>query len=456
MAIIVDEIVITELAWVLDAKPKAPTASEQNPSRSTYLIVLFAQGKPYRILIDDPETPSLVGSIFVGQVVRVLDQIESLFVDIGQTRTALLNVGNVRRPVASVLITHASKTTLPNKVQLSALNAQWLLVQVIKEARHTSANDPNKKGNELTTTISLSTPSMVYYPFVCDQFLISVSQKLDTKTKAYLTALIDGFESDCHLQSSNGRPITHLTQGRLVLRTQAAKLPTEILLRHYQSICERYHECLAPNLLAMNVGAANDRQGSRFVLKKQNKPRKLIARPLLTHLIEEYVDQDTQIITDQPIFLDHLVGTPMLQCDHSALDKRYQLRQLISERLSRVVTLPSGGSVSIDEVEALTVIDVNSAAHTKDFLSLNMEAALMIARELRLRNISGIIIIDFVNLKTADQKKQLLSTLKQHLKSDYAKTSVLGMTGLGLVEMTRERKGLSLLQSIKIGVNIIK
>jgi len=192
----------------------------------------------------------------------------------------------------------------------------------------------------------------------------------------------------------------------------------------------------------------------------------LLSVPGQRHPFFEHIDRFqreglTEIVTDDPVWYDRLKetdteGIPVrLYADPAySLKQLYGIEQMLTQALAQKVYLSSGGYLVIEPTEALTVIDVNSGNNIKKkkkddyYLSNNMEAAKEIARQVRLRNISGIIVVDFINLKNKEQKDALTTYMKSLLKEDYVKANVVDFTRLDLMEITRAKKYQSLQQAL--------
>lgn len=340
------------------------------------------------------ENSSMVGSIYLGVVVRVVSTLGVAFVDIGEKRTAFLSY----------------KTNLPYQ-------GERLIVQVIK--------DPyDSKGATVSTNIRLSSRYLVYLPQ--DDF-VTASTKLAKNDKTHLTATIETIIAK------------HNIDGGFIVRHHAKDLNSDELLTNIQALHSLWKQILS--------------QKSKF-------PASLYTAPSLPYrMVMDMKTGDTVLIDNPSLFqaLNHfaLSMTPSLMasiCQYSKeahLFQQYGVYDAQNQALNRTVSLPSGGSLVIDECEAMTVIDVNTGAFTGNnpsknvILQTNLEAAYSIVRQLRLRNIGGIILIDFINMKKEVDYKNLISTFKQELNKD-PKTKFIGTTQLGLVELTRERSELSM------------
>lgn len=341
-------------------------------------------------------TPSLVGNIYLGKVVRVLASQQSVFVDIGEQRTALLHLNDCHK--------------LPTQ-------GEKMLVQVIKDPM-------GDKGARLSTFVALMGFYLVYRP--TQKTRICFSQKItDSKHKQHL------------IQQLAGR-----TAGQLIVRKNAeyanktANHQYLDLMIELEQLTKLWQEILSQKQAAYD----------------SKKPKILYQNPALSiDFIQKNAAMDTKIVVDdEAIFTILCRQFCFLNVHYSpTLYQDFGLQEVLKQALSKRVQLPSGGFLVIDEVEAMTVIDVNagSALGKVSPLHTNLEATKAIAHALRLKNIGGVIIIDFIDVpKQAWQT--IKSALNDALKDDCMHTKVHEFSALGLLEMTRERVKPSLAKSL--------
>ena len=355
------------------------------------------------------------GEIFLGRVSDVRPGIQSAFIDIGLDRNAYLYVDDA----------------LPNEkslIQEKVREGEKLLVQIIKEGSEW-------KAPKVTTKISLQGRYLVFLPFEKE---ISVSRKIaNASVRQQMQDVL--------------RPLLTDTEG-LVVRTEAVdadehSLAKELayLRRRWQQIAGRAHE-------QARVGQIS-----------------LDSEWLETALREHFASEMEEIWVEHAATYQQVkellgVWEPEWQSklrwyqEKEPLISRLGIEAQVQQALQRQVALPSGGFLVFDKTEAMTVIDVNTGSFTgkggqqreQAVTQINLEAARQIAIQLRLREIGGIIVIDFIDMKEPANKERLLTTLKRALSQDPVPSSVLGMTALGLVEMTRKRVRPSLAERISI------
>ncbi|WP_271629397.1 Rne/Rng family ribonuclease [Caldicellulosiruptor sp. DIB 104C] len=362
------------------------------------------------IYIERNDQQSIVGNIYKGVVENILPGMDAAFVNIGQDKNAFLYLGDINRLEFGDTDEYYEIKTNP----LALRCGQEIVVQVIKEAY-------DQKGPRVTTNITLPGRYLVLLP---NTEYIGISKRIEFEEER--TRLK---EIACKIKPDGmGLIVRTAAEGKSeeVLRNEL-----EFLKNLWQKIRQKSKES-APVLLYKDYDlvfkAVRDmftNQVDRFVINDRKKYNKIIEflstyAPSLKSKVE-YFNLATNIF------------------------EYFQIEQKLSKALSKRVWLKSGGYIVIDETEALTVIDVNTGKFvgkndvSETILKTNLEAAVEIARQIRLRDIGGIIIIDFIDMKNPEHQKLVLDALKEALKRDKTKTVVVGITPLGLVEMTRKK-----------------
>jgi ribonuclease G len=367
-------------------------------------VAITGAGVVQELLIERAASRGLVGNIYVGRVARVLPGMQSAFIDIGLERAAFLHVGDIRaaeeQPIEKILA-----------------EGQPLLVQVLK--------DPiGSKGARLSTQVSIAGRLLVYLP---DDPHIGISQKIgDENGRAALRERVrELLPPDEH--------------GGFIVRTLAETASEEELradlayLRQlWGAIRERSLGAKPPLLLYQDLSLAQRvlrdmviTDTARVVIDSRENHQKLAA------FAEKYMPQ----VRGR---LEHYTG-------ERPLFDLYNVETEIEKALSRRVELKSGGTLVIDQTEAMTTIDVNTGGFvgSRNFddtvFKTNLEAAQAIARQLRLRNLGGIIIIDFIDMESVEHRNAVLDELRRATARDRTRITLNGFTSLGLVEMTRKR-----------------
>lgn len=358
----------------------------------------------------------IVGNVYKGKVKNVLPGMQAAFVDIGLDRNAFLYAGDIIiSENEDFRFGGKLPTEGPPDIRSLVKVNQDILVQVIKEPFGT-------KGARITTNITLPGRSIVLMP---NADYVGVSRRIEAEDER--TAMREMLEKL--------RP-----QGiGVIARTVSLGLPEEVIkeqidvqMRLYRQIMLRYDEVKAPLL----------------VHSEESLVYRTI-RDLLRDDIEAFIINDPvvyqQIVGTVKAMSPHLLDRVTLFHKHYDMYTYYDLESKIEKALRRKVWLKSGGYLVFDSAEALTVIDVNTGKYvgTNDLqttiLNTNIEAAQEVARQIRVRDISGIIVVDFIDMEDAANREKLLEILREATKRDRTRTSIMGITGLGIVEMTRKK-----------------
>ena len=381
-------------------------------------VAVMASGVVQELHVERAATRGLVGNIYMGRVVRVLPGMQSAFVEMGLERAAFLHVADIweeRQNGAANGDAPRAGATRP--IEKILAEGQPLLVQVIKDPIGT-------KGARLSTQISIAGRLLVHLP---QDSHIGVSQRIEDEAgrkvlRERLQQLLPPEES-----------------GGYIIRTMAetateAELANDVayLRRLWGYIRERSQTSHAPSLLHQDLSLAQ-RVLRDFV--NEDTGRVLIdSRETFTRLQAFAVDYVPKVAPK----LEHYAG-------ERPLFDLYSVEDEIERALARRVDLKSGGYLIVDQTEAMTTIDVNTGGFVgvRNFedtiFKTNLEAAQVIARQLRLRNLGGIIILDFIDMTNADHRAAVLAEFQKFLARDRTKMTLNGFTQLGLVEMTRKR-----------------
>jgi len=362
----------------------------------------------------------IVGNIYLGRVARVLPGMQSAFIDIGLDKAAFLHVADVwtRTPEGE------RGAAPPVPIEKQVFEGRPLMVQVIK--------DPvSSKGARLSTQISLAGRLLVFLPH--DDH-IGVSQKIPTEQREGLRARLGA------LVGSEG--------GGFILRTNGE---------------EATDEELADDIAYLRKTWARIKAGAQT-----RPPRSLLYQDLdlLQRVLRDLVSEVTQSIRIDSreqydrlkAFGDELMPKAAAKLQHYTGERPLfdlsAVEQEIDRALGRRVELKSGGYLIVEQTEALTTVDVNTGGFVgaRNFddtiFKTNLEAALAIARQLRLRNLGGMIVVDFIDMTREDHREAVLGEFRKQLARDRVKTTVGSFSTLGLVEMTRKRTRESLAQQL--------
>jgi len=380
-------------------------------------VALIENGLLQEIFIERPHSKGHVGDIYLGKVIRVMPGMEAAFVDIGLERAAFIHSADIS-PIDHDGFEIRSESALP--IQTLVREGQMIVVQIIK--------DPiGSKGARLSTHLTLPSRNLVYLP---RSQHIGISQRLENEgERARLLTMVAACLQNEDLQGRGG----------FIIRTAAEACSENELIEDIRFLRKLWAT------VEQRVGESH----AIHVLYRDIPLYMRAMRDLITGNIEKirvdtrsaYEDISGFVRDFMPDFRNNIE----LYTGERPLFDLYAIDDEIDKALGRKVKLKSGGDLIIDQTEAMTTIDVNTGAylgsknHAETILKTNLEAATAIARQLRVRNLGGIIILDFIDMLDAEHQRQVLRTLTKALERDYARTSITGMSELGLVEMTRKR-----------------
>jgi len=374
-------------------------------------VAILENGVLLELYIERSRNKGLVGNIYKGRVCRVLPGMEAAFVEVGMERAAFLHVSDI--------VPFASSKDANERASISSLlhEGEDILVQVIKDPMGT-------KGARLTAHITIPSRYLVFMP---NSNNVGVSTRIEDEEER--TRLRDMLMKHEDLMGDSG----------FIIRT-AAESAT--------------HESMAQDIMFLNklwesIGENTKKTKAGSVVHED--------LPLSLRVLRDMIDDDLEkirvdsretwrrmqnfaerYVTESNIVIEHYPG------ERPVFDL-YGVEDEIQKSLDRKVHLKSGGYLIIDQTEAMTTIDVNTGAFVghrnleETIFKTNLEATHAIARQLRLRNLGGIIILDFIDMVEEEHRRQVLRALEKALEKDHARTSVCEVSSLGLVEMTRKR-----------------
>jgi len=375
-------------------------------------VATIEQGSVQELHIERSRHRGIVGNLYMGRVARVLPGMQSAFVDIGLERAAFLHVADIfgERP--------APGSTEPGRpIERILQEGQRLMVQVIKDPIGT-------KGARLSTQISLAGRLLVYLP---QDPHIGISQR------------IEDAEERNHLRERVERVRPADERGGFIIRTSAEsatehELATDVayLRALWASIQETARLAQPPLLLHEDLGLAL--RVLRDMLREDT-----------TRVVIDSRETWQRAASFATRFMPAVAGRIEHYAGERPLFDLHGVEAEIERALSRRVDLKSGGYLIIDQTEAMTTVDVNTGGFVgaRSFddtvFKTNLEAALAIARQMRLRNLGGIIIIDFIDMDSAEHREAVLAELRKAVARDRTRITINGFTSLGLIEVTRKR-----------------
>ncbi len=382
-------------------------------------VVILEDGQVVELYVERPLSQRFVGNIYLGRVENVLPGMEACFVDLGLERNAFLYVDDaypVRREEEEHLPKNARKAAINKLVR----PGQAVMVQIVK--------DPvGSKGARITRNVTLPGRYLVLMPAVD---YVGVSRRIENEKERRRLKKIarKSKPDDC------GLIVRTVAEG---VEEEDLQRDLDFLLKQWREVQEKSDKLQAPALLHRDMG-------------------------VIYQVLRDNLDKTVKSITvdDQTEYQRILQLVDIMapgtrkrvkwhRDDTSILEHR-QMEEELEKLLGRRVWLDCGGHIVIDRTEALTVIDVNTGRYVgkreleQTVYRANMEAAREIARQLRLRDIGGIIVIDFIDMESKKHRESLVETLEEALDKDKTRATVLGITSLGLVEMTRKKARQSL------------
>lgn len=380
------------------------------------IISAFFEGKDMvQVSLNASEEEGILGNIYLGKVKNIVKNINAAFVEIAEGRMCYYSLDENRYPI---LANQTQKKEVEGRLTETKVKVgDELLVQVVKEEVKTKAPVVSSNLNFTGKYVALTYGKRI----------IGVSSKIsEEKERIRLKNIAKQFES---------------SEYGFIIRTNAAYMPEEKIINEINKLIQDYEDIRKYGV-----------HKSRFSLLYQTPPN------YICDIRDGYADHVDEFITDDKELYDHIRNyLERYQAEDKeklrfyddqtlSLGNLYGINERLNHAIRPMVWLKSGGSLVIQPTEALTVIDVNTGKAIagkkkvqETFLKVNREAAKEIAKQIRLRNLSGIIIIDFIDMELTKDKELLMEEFEEYLKKDPIKTTLVDMTALGLVEVTRKK-----------------
>ncbi|MBI4512929.1 MAG: Rne/Rng family ribonuclease [Gemmatimonadetes bacterium] len=386
-------------------------------------VAILEDGALVELMLDRPDSARMVGDIYLGRVEAVLPGIQAAFVDIGADKAAFLHVSDLADEVREENGEDESNgpTRLVERgrypaIQTLAKKGQPIVVQVTKEPIGT-------KGPRVTAQISLPGRFLVYMP---ESEHIGVSRKIeDRPERVRLRSL--------------ARELLPPGKGGVIIRTVGEELTRETFQRELSLLTKTWEK--------IHRRASHLKPPTR--LHREAKLTAGLIRDVFSEKVDSLLIDNRDVYHEVRAYLESvdpdLLDRVQLYDEDAPLFDRHGIEEEIRKAFERNVDLPGGGYIVIEPTEALVSIDVNTGRYTgrkepeKTILRTNLEAAREIARELRLRDIGGIIVCDFIDMEDPEDRERVLQELRTHLGRDRARTKAFEITELGLVQITRQR-----------------
>ncbi|ABS60002.1 Rne/Rng family ribonuclease [Fervidobacterium nodosum] len=362
---------------------------------------LIENGILAEIFISDDDEESIAGNIYIGKIEKFIPALEAAFVKLPDDENAFLRIKDI-------------KNEYLNFFGISKLQeCQKILVQIKKEGGNT-------KGPQVTTNIGIPGRYIVYMPFSKS---IGISRKITN-------------ENDRKHLREVGEKLKSKYNCGFILRTSCVESKEEYIEKEAEELHKKWEE----------IVNTFKRSRKTKLIHKESDSDEFVVREFLRKEVEQVITNSQKL---KVISKDFKPNIPVKLIESDPFEE-YNVYKQIQNSMKRIHELPSGGEIVIDKTEALTIIDVNSGHYTSseshEELSkkINIEAAKEICRLIRLRNIGGIIIIDFIDMKNEENRLEILNAIKSETLKDKNKIEVYGFTQLGLLEMARKRTSKSL------------
>ncbi|MBI5346510.1 MAG: ribonuclease E/G [Chlamydiae bacterium] len=391
-------------------------------------------GKLQDLVIERKKSRQITGNIYRGEVKNILHNIQSAFIDINEEENGFIHINDIianKKKFEEMFdmdfdTEESQNESLEKDIKKILKIDQPVLVQVVKESIGT-------KGARLTSNISIAGRYLVLLPNTPHK---GVSKKIEDKaTRDRLKKLIKAFE----MPKDMG----------LICRTASASATSDMLiqeahelLNNWQEIVEKFHAATTPtclfeesDIIKKSIIAAIDKKYDRILVDDYSTFKRC------KFIYSKYGEGENLKID--------------FYRDKAPMFERFNVEKEIERAIKRKVWLPCGGYLYFDKTEAMFTIDVNSGRGSstspiknveETLVQINLEAAEEIARQLRIRNVGGLIICDFIDMRLRKNQRRVLEKLKTCMKDDSAKCTILGMSEFGLIEMTRQRARESLIQ----------
>ncbi len=377
-------------------------------------LAMLEDDQLFEVYLEEADEESIAGSIYLGRIENVVPNLQAAFINIGESKNAFLRERDL----------YASKPRNGSALKVEMLKPkQKIMVQVKKDAM-------GLKGPQVTSYISIAGRYLVLMPQISN---IGVSRKIeDVKERKRLYSIAKSI--------SKGQGVIIRTAAESVEKSELEK-EMDLLRARWEEIQRKFRHARKPQVLYEDPGVLE------YILRER-----------LDNSVDEIVtdNRKTYEMVQKIISSYKPNHKPLIRLIQGDAFRKLGVEKQIMASLSRVVRLPSGGVLYFDPTEALLVIDVNTGSNTSGIdsedliLKTNIESAREIPRQLRLRNESGIIIVDFIDMANESERQLVIHVLEEELKKDKVRTSIVEFSELGLLEMTRKRTSPPLREFYKV------
>lgn len=383
-----------------------------NQSKDKKQILLLEDGNLVEKYEENKDIQRIEGNIYIGKVENVLQGMQSAFVDIGQEKNTFIHL----RDILPKIDVKDGVQNPDKKIKEVIKVGMPLLVQVKRD--FTEA-----KGAKVSTHISINSRFVVLMP---NTTIITISQKIESEEeKVRLTEIVRKY-----LPENYG----------VIIRTSAEKQSEDVIKNDIEVAIQKWN-----NINRLYEEGKKNNNFPKLVYKSHN-----VIKKLLIDLVDKDLEKITVNSEEDYEYLSKVLkefnvnNIKLIKEKTNFMDDRLSLKEQIVKAEKRKVWLKCGGFITIDKTEALTAIDVNSGKYTgtdnveSTIYKVNKEASIEIAKQLKLRDIGGIVIIDYIDMQSEENKQKIISTLSEELKKDRTKTQVVGFSKLNLLELTRK------------------
>ena len=390
-------------------------------------VALIEEDNLAEIYVERDLSPQIVGNIYKGKVEKIVPGMQAAFVDIGSGKSGFISVEDVYNDTFLDLIDAGEREKLKkrkNSIEDKLVQGQDVLVQVIKEPVH-------GKGPKLTSNVSIPGKHLV---LIAVANIVGISHKIeDEEERDRLIEIISRLKPE-----NLGFIARTFSEG---IGEKELSKEIKSLIKIWNRIKKSYEKRKRPNLIyetpSLTIRAVRD---------------------LVTYKIDEIIIDDGELFTEIKKYLTRSNKNKKIKITNYSsgrpLFEKFNIDKEVNEIYKKKVWLKSGGFLIIEETEGLTVIDVNTGRYigksdqTKTLLNINLEAAVEILRQIRLRNLVGIIVIDFIDQKDPSLRKKVFDTFKKGLQKDKARTVIQDISQFSVLQLTRQRTRESILNTL--------
>ena len=374
-------------------------------------ILLIEDGNLVEKYNEDESINRIEGNIYVGKVENVIQGMQSAFVNIGQEKNTFIHLKDILPKVD----TKDSIQEVTKNIKDVVKPGMPILIQVKKDFTES-------KGAKVSTHISLSSRYIVFMP---NTTIVTISQKIeDEQEKIRLTNIAKKY-----LPQNCG----------IIIRTSAENQPEEIIKKDIEHANHKWN-----NINKLYEESIVKNNFPKLIYKSHNVIKKLLIDLLDKDLEKITVNSKEDFEYMEKTLKEFNSNIDLIKVDKDFIEERPIIKEQIEKAERRKVWLKCGGFITIDKTEALTAIDVNSGKYIgidnveSTVYKVNKEASIEIAKQLKLRDIGGIIIIDYINMQSEENNQKIIEVLKEEFKKDRTKTQIIGFSKLNLLELTRK------------------